>query len=551
VLLGLAGSRFFCPAIGLLAAIFLAVWPSAVFADALIQKSALDAFLFCALLGLLSARAAGPLLWLVIGITLGALVLTRENALLFVPALLGAIALRVRRPAPAPTRLRATAAFLLGVGLVLLPVAARNRVAGGEWHLTTAQFGPNFYIGNHAGASGLYEPLRYARGDARYERLDATQIAEQALGRSLSPREVSNYWSERAAAFIVGQPVEWLELLGRKSVLLVNRVEIGDAEDQYTYAEWSSPLALLGPGLHFGVLVPLAAAGIVLAWPRRRDIGLLLVLLATYALSVVAVFVMARYRHPLLPLLLLFAAAAVVDGIRAVRARRWRRLGLAVLVAAGVAVPANRATTVSESSVRAQTLYNIGCSLEERPDGLDTAIEFYRRALAVDPDDAFALNNLGGALQRRGDLDQALQSLLRAIALQPDYGHFHYNLGIVLTALGDARQAEAAFRRAVERDPVHVEAHNNLGGIAFRRGDLNEAAREFGAAAQIDPGHAAARGNLGAVYLRQGQLDRAIESFRAAITLDPQLRGPRENLARALMMAGRREEAAALREGYQ
>lgn len=545
VLLGLAGSRFFCRSIGLLAAVLLAVWPSALFHDGLIQKSAIDAFLLCVLLALLSARTVGQGGWLAIGVALGALALTRENVLAFVPALLLGIAVRVPRPHPVGGRGRAAAAFLLGLALVLVPVAVRNRVVGGEWHLTTSSFGPNLYIGNHAGANGLSTPLRYARADIRYEQLDATQIAEQALGRTLSPREVSGYWSARAVEFIVQQPAEWLALVGTKAVLLVNRVEIGDAEDQYTYAEWSTPLAMLGPWLHFGVLVPLAAAGIVLAWPRRRDIALLYVLLAVYALSLLVMFVMARYRHPLLPLLLLFAAAAVVDGMRRARARDWRSLGLALLVAAGVAVPANRATSVSsEASVRAQTLYNIGFSLEQRPGGLETAIEFYRRALAANPGDALAHNNLGAALQRRGQSDEALSELRRAIAIQPAYGQFHYNLGIILAARGDAEQAEAAYRRAVELDPANAEAHNNLGGIAFGRGDMDEAARQFAAAVEADPHHAQAMGNLGAVYFRQGQLDRAVASLRAAIALDPQQPALRQNLVRVLTSAGRNDEAA-------
>lgn len=88
------------------------------------------------------------------------------------------------------------------------------------------------------------------------------------------------------------------------------------------------PAGSAGPWLHFGLLVPLAAAGMVLSWPRRRDIWFLYALLAAYAISVVATFVMARYRHPLLPLLLLFAAAAVVDGVRRARAHHWRALGV-------------------------------------------------------------------------------------------------------------------------------------------------------------------------------------------------------------------------------
>src|SRR5258706_1901194 len=50
VFLGIAGTRFFGRRVGLLAALLLAVWPSAIFADSLIQKSALDTFFVCGFL---------------------------------------------------------------------------------------------------------------------------------------------------------------------------------------------------------------------------------------------------------------------------------------------------------------------------------------------------------------------------------------------------------------------------------------------------------------------------------------------------------------------
>jgi Flp pilus assembly protein TadD/4-amino-4-deoxy-L-arabinose transferase-like glycosyltransferase len=535
VLLGVAGCRFFGRTTGVLAAVLLALWPSAVFSDGLVQKSAVDAALFCALLALLSVaqRATRSRTWLAVGLTLGALVLTRENALVFAPVLLAAIAVRGREPAGSHGRTIAAAAFLAGLTLVLLPVAARNRIAGGELHLTTSNFGPNLYIGNHPGATGMYRPLRYARGDARYEQLDATHLAERALGRTLSPREVSRYWAGRAVEFAVDHPGAWLRLLGRKAVLLVNRVEIGDTEDQYTYAEWSTPLALLDPFLHFGILVPAAAAGIVLTWPRRRDIALLLVLMVAYTLSVIITFVMARFRHPLLPLLLLFAAAAAVEGLRAVRARRWRPLALAAAVAAVAALPANW-PMVTVSSVRASTLYNFARRLEEQPGGLELAIASYRRALTFDPGYAQAHSNLGAALERRGQLDEALVHVRRAVALHPEQGDYHYNLGVVLAARGEAEAARRAYERALEIDPANADAHNNLGTLAHGRGDLDGAVEHYRAALAIDARHVGAMVNLGTAYAQRGELERAIQSFQSAVELDPTSRTAGDNLATAL-----------------
>lgn len=536
VFLALAGARFFERRAGLLAGALLAVWPSAVFADALIQKTALDTFLFCALLACtasaLQRHAARE--WLAAGALAGALALTRENAIVFAPVL--AVAAWSSTPARG---LPTAAALLAGMALVLTPVAVRNLAVGGELHLTTAQFGPNFFIGNNPRATGLYRPLLYGRGDARHERRDATQLAEQALARSLSPAEVSSYWTGRALGYIAEQPGDWIRLLGRKAMLTVNRVEVGDAEDPYTYGDWSTALALLNPVLNFGLLVPLAAASVVLLWRRNRFVPLLLALLATYALTVIATYVMGRYRQPLLPLLLLFAAAGIVEGAAAVQARRWRRLGPALALAAILAVAANW-PLISEASVRSASLYNLGRSLEDQPGRRGEAVAMYRRAVAIDPWHALAHNNLGLSLQRQGALDEALVELRRAIEIEPGQGDFPYNLGGLLAERGDLAGAEAAYRRAVEIDPGHADAHNNLGVLLQQRGALAAAAVEFEAAVAADPQNVGALNNLGVNQAQRGELDLAVATFRRALTVDPQSAAARDNLARALADAASR-----------
>ena len=59
-----------------------------------------------------------------------------------------------------------------------------------------------------------------------------------------------------------------------------------------------------------------------------------------YMVSVVLFFCTARYRAPILPVLILLSVYAVCEAVRAFRHRRWRVLvgGLAVLVPAGVLV---------------------------------------------------------------------------------------------------------------------------------------------------------------------------------------------------------------------
>jgi 4-amino-4-deoxy-L-arabinose transferase-like glycosyltransferase len=236
-LLAQAGQRFFSRTVGVLAGVILALHPTAIFFDCSIQKSVLDLFFVCALLAILGGLLEKPQRrWWAAGVALGLLILTRENALVFFPVILTWLFVHWRRKWWR-ARLRWAGLFVTGLVVVLLPVVCRNRIVGGEFHLTTSQFGPNFYMGNGKDATGLYQPLQWGRGDAQFEREDATQLAEQAMGRKLTPSEISRYWTTEALTDIRGDLPRWLRLMGRKWLLIWNVSEVGDSEDQYTYGD--------------------------------------------------------------------------------------------------------------------------------------------------------------------------------------------------------------------------------------------------------------------------------------------------------------------------
>src|SRR5947199_7165100 len=262
VLIAAAARRLFSARAGLPAGLMLAVYAPAIFFDGLLQKSVLDVFFVCLALWLIANITADersqqlmPWRWLALGLGLGSLSLTRENALVFIAVILGWAILRFG--------VRAAAVFTLGAAIVMLPVAARNSMVSGGFYVTTSQFGPNFFIGNHPGADGTYQSLRYGRGAPEYERQDATDLAEHALHRRLAPAEVSEYWTDRALHFITSQPGAWAKLMARKVALIWNATEMVDTEDQSTHADWSWPLRIASPIGHFGVLVPLATFGVV------------------------------------------------------------------------------------------------------------------------------------------------------------------------------------------------------------------------------------------------------------------------------------------------
>ena len=87
VLLASAADRLFSRRMAWAAGLGLALYAPAIFFDTLLQKTVLDVFFICLLLWVASRLITGPArpaLWTALGATLGALSLTRENALALV-----------------------------------------------------------------------------------------------------------------------------------------------------------------------------------------------------------------------------------------------------------------------------------------------------------------------------------------------------------------------------------------------------------------------------------------------------------------------------------
>ena len=484
VLLALAGARFFSRRVGLIAGAILALYAPAIFYDGLIQKTVLSTFFLCLVLWLSSGDpgAAGKGRWVGAGAALGGMVLARENALPLAAAVVAWLG--IQRDAPISRRLVWGGLFLAGLMAVLMPVGIRNLLVGGDFYLTTSQFGPNFYIGNNENATGLYAAIG-RRGDPGDERWDATALAQDALGRELTPREVSAYWTDQALAYITSRPGHWLRLLGKKVVFLLNAREPADTEDLYSYADASMVLRGTQRLFHFGTLLPLAVLGAYMTWPRRRRLGLLYLLLGTYAATVVVFYVFGRYRFPLVPILVLFASAGLVEAPRLWRASAPGRLAVASGLLIASVVLCN-ITLFDPDRMKAQTYINLGAAFKSRG-RIDEAIFQYRRAEVLDPQNPAISYNIGNALVTRGDHEAAIVHYRRALELQPDMAELHNNMAMAYKELGDLGAAASQFEKALELDSTYAPAHYNLGVVLQEQGDAHGAMRHFEKAASLRP----------------------------------------------------------------
>jgi len=411
--------------------------------------------------------------------------------------------------------------FAAGLTMVFAPVVARNYSVDGGFYLTTSQFGSNFYIGNNPDADGTYASIRFGRGAPEFERIDAKEVAEATVGRALSASEVSNFWFERSMNFITAEPVKWLRLTGRKFALLFNRAEMVDTEAQESYQEFSPILKLLGSIGHFGILVPLAVLGLVVTWDDRRRLWIVYALAAAYAASVVMFFVFARYRYPLVPFLLVFAAASLQRLPPSLSLRRLSARQLAVASGLAAVVIFANWPMLDSTLMRSITENNLGTALREQQ-RYDEAIVHHQKAIALKPDYAPAHNNMGAALRAAGRLDEAVASYRQALALKPDFASASYNLANALLEQGKTGDSVESFRRALRDNPNSVEAHNNLGIALAQRGDLAGAMNAFRAALAIDARSVHALRNLGNLLYDAGQRVEGLAHLERAVAIAPQ-----------------------------
>jgi tetratricopeptide (TPR) repeat protein len=142
--------------------------------------------------------------------------------------------------------------------------------------------------------------------------------------------------------------------------------------------------------------------------------------------------------------------------------------------------------------------YNLGAMLQARGEARE-ALEHYRAAVSIRPQDAIANNALGGALLALGDASAAVGPLRAAAQTQPDYFPAHYNLGNALASLEQFQEAAEEFKAAVRLRPDDSMAQANLGGALAESGELEEAQRHLEKAVELDPRNAVAQGNLAEV----------------------------------------------------
>lgn len=497
--------------VGLLAAALCALYPMYIFYEATLIKTSLAVFLVLLGLGLLLSAASGEnrraVLWLLAGVVLAGVCLIRANVLVFFPLAVVA-ALWTQRSAGWGPVLRAAGLLALGGLLGIAPVTIRNAVAGHDFVPICWNGGFNLYLGNHPSAKAWYDPVPGIGTTIPEEARDTRRIAESKLGRTLRCSEVSGYWSGRAVSAMCEHPLATIRRAGTKLLLVFNAAEVPNTENFYFTRQWSQVLRLPLPG--FGMLLPLAVLGLVVSWKRIPQATWLNLFLLSNVIGLVTVYVTARYRLPMTPAVIVYAAAGLVWLAQAVYARRQEAVARAILLVLAVFV----------------------VSFVVHP------------GTAVRSDFSQPLLNAARYYQSHGKPENALAAL-SLIDLQ--YGReaeVREMIGACAVDQGRYDQAREALERCIRLDPLPVSPYFHRARLNYQTGQYAAAEADLQHVVAREPNRAVAHYYLGAVRRASGQYAQAIEALETARLLKPELTGVYAELAQAYQACGKAAQAA-------
>lgn len=132
--------------------------------------------------------------------------------------------------------------------------------------------------------------------------------------------------------------------------------------------------------------------------------------------------------------------------------------------------------------------------------------------------DADELVHAGMAAQQHGDNRSAIEDFRKALAIQPKMVEARAGLGASLAAAGDFDAAIDEDTRALAAAPDRTAVRMNLAMAYYRKGDVEDARRQFETVHAAKPDDVPAAVMLGYVYIRLG---REAEAADLLLPLEP------------------------------
>ena len=162
--------------------------------------------------------------------------------------------------------------------------------------------------------------------------------------------------------------------------------------------------------------------------------------------------------------------------------------------------------------------YNKGIT-QNSTKNYDEAVEYFKKAVAVEPTFAKGHVNLGVAYSMLKDNDKALASFEEAVRVDPTSIEAWENLGITYQTMKEYTKAREAFAHVVELDPEYVNGKFALADMYFNEGNYEKALEFYNQAAETKGDDPALQYQIGASNFSLEQLSEAAMAFQKAAAL--------------------------------
>ncbi|MCX5844378.1 MAG: tetratricopeptide repeat protein [Deltaproteobacteria bacterium] len=147
----------------------------------------------------------------------------------------------------------------------------------------------------------------------------------------------------------------------------------------------------------------------------------------------------------------------------------------------------------------------------------DEAIEAFKNAIELYPDNTNAYISLGNIYGMLGRNRDVIELLSKAIELNPDDVYRHYKFrGIAYTNVGKQKQAIQDFDKAIELNPDDFQLYNNRAWAYTNLGNLKRAIQDFDKAIEMNPEDAGLYYSRGLARTNLGNNKRGLEDITIA-----------------------------------
>ena len=173
----------------------------------------------------------------------------------------------------------------------------------------------------------------------------------------------------------------------------------------------------------------------------------------------------------------------------------------------------------------------------------EEAIECFDKAIKINPNYEKAWNNKGFGLGELGRHEEAIECFDKVVKINSNYEEAWNNKGFVLNKLGRHEEAIACLDKAIKINPNDGVAWNNkglgLGGLERHE----EAIACYDRAIELNPNYEKAWNNKGFVLGKLERYEKAIECYDKAIELNPNYADAWYSKGWNLEKLGRKDEA--------